>query len=125
MKNIGSVKEDLNIEKRISITPETVKKFIRLGFIVNLEKNYAEHIGINDEEYKNSGANLISSKEGVLEKSDIILKVNCPSKDEVNLIKNKSILVGQFDLNDNKDISQIKHNIKEVVGDLCQRFPIS
>ena len=61
MKNIGSVKEDLNIEKRISITPETVKKFIRLDFIVNLEKNYAEHIGINDEEYKNSGANLISS----------------------------------------------------------------
>jgi len=104
MKNIGSVKEDLNIEKRISITPETVKKFIRLDFIVNLEKNYAEHIGINDEEYKNSGANLISSKEEVLEKSDIILKVNYPSKDEVNLIKNKSILVGQFDLNNNKDI---------------------
>ena len=104
MKNVGSVKEDLNIEKRISITPETVKKFTRLGFIVNLEKNYAEHIGINDEEYKNSGANLISSKEGVLEKSDIILKVNCPSKDEVNLIKNKSVVVGQFDLNNNKDI---------------------
>ena len=28
MKIIGSVKEDLDTEKRISITPETVKKFI-------------------------------------------------------------------------------------------------
>ena len=44
MKIIGSIKEDLEIEKRISITPETVKKFISLGFSVNLEKKYAEHL---------------------------------------------------------------------------------
>ena len=40
MKIIGSVKEDLNVEKRISITPETVVKFISLNFSVLLEKNY-------------------------------------------------------------------------------------
>ena len=38
MKTIGSTREDLKIEKRISITPETVKRFIALGFSVNLEK---------------------------------------------------------------------------------------
>ena len=38
MKNIGSVKEDLTTEKRISITPETVKKFINLNFSIFLEK---------------------------------------------------------------------------------------
>ena len=38
MKNIGSVKEDLNIEKRISITPETVKKFVDLNFQFLLKK---------------------------------------------------------------------------------------
>ncbi len=32
MKVIGSVKEDLSLEKRISITPETTKKFTELGF---------------------------------------------------------------------------------------------
>ena len=32
MKIIGSVKEDLVTEKRISITPETVKKLIDLNF---------------------------------------------------------------------------------------------
>ena len=40
MKIIGSVKEDLNTEKRTSITPETTKKFIDLNFSVFLEKNY-------------------------------------------------------------------------------------
>ena len=97
MKIIGSVKEDLTIEKRISITPETVKKFNDLNFSVFLEKNYGEHLGISDEEYKNKGANLYSSAKEVLEKSEIILKVNCPSNDEINLIKDKSILIGQFD----------------------------
>ncbi len=32
MKNIGSVKENLDAEKRISITPETTKKLIDLKF---------------------------------------------------------------------------------------------
>ena len=44
MKIIGSVKEDLNIEKRISITPETVKKFVDLNFSVFIEKNYAGNV---------------------------------------------------------------------------------
>ena len=74
MKNIGSVKEDLNTEKRISITPETVKKFISEGFSVNIEKKYGEHLGIKDEDYKKNGANINITKEEVFEKSDIILK---------------------------------------------------
>ena len=32
MKIIGSVKEDITAEKRISITPETIKKFADLKF---------------------------------------------------------------------------------------------
>ncbi len=97
MKIIGSVKEDLTVEKRIAITPETVKKFIDLNFSVFLEKKYGEHLGISDEEYKNKGASLYNSSKEVLEKSEIILKVNCPLNDEINLIKDKSILIGQFD----------------------------
>ena len=66
MKTIGSVKEDLAIEKRISITPETIKKFTNLKLPVFLEKNYGEHIGIDDKEYKNQGVNFYSSKKEVL-----------------------------------------------------------
>ena len=104
MKIIGSVKEDLSVEKRISITPESVKKFTDLKFSVFLEKNYGEHLSIVDEDYKSKGANLLSSAKEVLEKSEIILKVNCPSNDEINSIKDKSILIGQFDSPSNKDI---------------------
>ena len=104
MTIIGSVKEDLDQEKRISITPETVKKFTNLGFSVNIEKSYADHLNINDDDYKMSGAKIVSSKKEILEKSDIILKVSNPSIDEANIIKNKSILIGQFDVNYIEDV---------------------
>ena len=91
MRSVGSVKEDLATEKRVSITPESVKKFTDLGFTINLEKKYAEHLGIRDEDYEKNGANINFSKEEVFKKSEIILKVNCLSNDEVSFIKNKSI----------------------------------
>ena len=113
MKNIGSVKEDLTTEKRISITPETVKKFTDSNFSIFLEKKYGEHLGIADDEYKNEGATLYGSAKEVLEKSQIILKVNCPSNDEINSIQDKSILIGQFDpLSDKERLNKlIKKNI--------------
>ena len=40
----------------------------------------------------------------MLEKLEIILKVNYPSDDEINSIKDKSILIGQFDSPSNKEI---------------------
>ena len=111
MKTIGSVKEDLSLEKRVSVTPESVKKFTKLGFSINLEKKYAEHLGIDDEEYKNNGANINFSKEEVFDKSEIILKVNHLSDKEINLIKKKSIFVAQFDPSLNKDkIDELNKN---------------
>ena len=104
MKIIGSVKEDLSKEKRISITPETVKKLADLDFSVFLEKNYGKHLGIADEDYENKSASLHSSAKEILEKSEIILKVNCPNSNEIDFIKNKSILIGQFDPFSNKEI---------------------
>jgi len=114
MKIIGSVKEDLATEKRISVTPEVVKKYKDLDFSIYLEKNYGNHLGISDEEYKNNGASLVNSSKEVLEKSEIVLRVNCLSNDQANLIKNQSILIGQFDGFSNKEIINklIKKDIK-------------
>ena len=114
MKNIGSVKEDLTLEKRLSITPDIVKKFNNLNFSIFLEKDYGAHLGITDNEYEKNGASMCKSKKEVLEKSEIILKVNLPSKEEVNLIQSKSILIGQFDTVLEKELINrlVKKNVK-------------
>ena len=49
---VGSIKEDLTVEKRVSLTPETVKNIIGLGLKVCIEKDYASHLGIEDNNYK-------------------------------------------------------------------------
>ena len=104
MKFIGSVKETLSTEKRISITPDTVKKFVELGFSIILEKNFSNHLGISDEEYISKGAKIFDTAKEVMEKSDIILKVNLPSSDQINFIKSNSLLIGQFEISTNKEI---------------------
>ena len=124
MKNIGSVKENLDTEKRISITPETAKKLIDLKFSVFLEQNYGKHLGIFDGEYEKEGANILAATNEIFKKSDIILRTNCPLKEEINLIKDKSILIGQFNQLSNKEIinTLIKKKIKIFSLDLLPRI---
>ena len=42
---VGSIKENLSLEKRVSITPETAKNIINLGLKVIIENNYANDQG--------------------------------------------------------------------------------
>ena len=52
---IVSVAEDTHIEKRVAITPETTKKYLSEGFEVLISKNYGDHLGFSDNEYKELG----------------------------------------------------------------------
>ena len=57
---ISSTSENKDIEKRIAITPEITKKYINLGFQIQLIKNYGTHIGFNDSQFKDAGAKIIN-----------------------------------------------------------------
>ena len=46
---IGSISENKEIEKRISITPDIAKKYVTSGFQVLLEAGYGSNIGISDD----------------------------------------------------------------------------
>ena len=99
---VGSIKEDLGLEKRVSITPETVKNIKGLGLKVLIEKNYATHLGIQDNEYEKNGAEIKDTSIEVLNSSDLIIKVNCPSENEISLLKENTILIGMLNPSINK-----------------------
>ena len=101
--SIGSIKENINLEKRVAITPETAKNIIALGLNVCLEKNYADHLGISDKQYEETGVRFYNSSLEVIDNSKLLLKVNCPTDEEINSLKKKTILVGIFDPIKNKD----------------------
>ena len=90
---IGSVSENINLEKRVAITPDIIKKYKSLGFEIYLTKDYASHIGIKDEEYETEGANIKSIDE-VLSNANAILQMNILNDESLNKLKKDQILVG-------------------------------
>ena len=111
---VGSIKEDLSLEKRVSITPETAKNIINLGLKICIENDYATHIGIKDSEYKDVGVEIKNSSNEVLNISNLLLKVNCPSTEEISNLKNKTILIGM--LNPSKNQSKLKEILKRDIN---------
>jgi len=111
---VGSIKEDLSLEKRVSITPETAKNMINLGLKICIENDYATHIGIQDSEYKNVGVEIHNSSNEILKKCNLLLKVNCPSNEEISNLKDKTILVGIF--NPSKNQSKFKEILKKNIN---------
>ena len=105
---IGSISENKEIEKRISITPEIAKKYISNGFEVIIENNFGLHLGYSDNEFKKEGCKL-EFKEDILKKADIILQLNLPDEKFFETLKENSLLIGKFNSNQNLEkINKLK-----------------
>ena len=111
---IASILENQKIEKRIAITPEIAKKYIELGFDVLLSENYAEHLGIKDNEYTKNGAIISKDEKEIINRADIIVQLNLPSDEKISLIKENQTLVGV--LNPYNNEGKIKELVKKKIN---------
>ena len=100
---IGSVLESLNVEKRVAITPDIVKKYISLGFEISLSENFGSHLGIDDKEYSDLGVKFSNSDKDILINSDIVVQLGMLNDDQISLIKENQILIGVLNPYDNKE----------------------
>ncbi len=121
---VGSIKENIELEKRVSVTPETAKNIIGLGLKVIIEKDYATHLGINDNDYKNFGVEIKETSREIFNLSNLIIKVNCPDKDEINVLKENTILVAMLNPSKNNDkiVQILKKKIKPFSLELLPRI---
>ncbi len=94
---IGSISENRNVEKRVAITPDVVKKYLALGLKVNIIKNYATHLGINDIEYESQGVQIFHSDEEVISNSNALLQLNIPNDENLDKLHKDQILIGVLD----------------------------
>jgi len=100
---IGSIKENLDQEKRIAITPEIIKKYKSLGLNIILPKQYGSHIGISDQEFINEGAEIKEREEDILEETDAVLQMNLIDNDKFEKLKSNQFLIGVLNPYSNKD----------------------
>ena len=101
--NLVSFSENKLVEKRVAITPEIAKKYINLGFNLSLPNNYGDHLGFNDDEYKNSGVNLLDNEKELINTADIIIQLGLPDKEKQNLMKENQTLIGTLNAFSNKE----------------------
>ena len=111
---IGSIKEDLSLEKRVSITPDSAKNIISLGLEVCVEKDYALHLGINDKNFTDAGVIIKNSQNDVLQVCNLLTKVNCPTDNEIEKIKENTILIGM--MNPAKNQNYINKILKKKIN---------
>ena len=100
---IASISENKNVEKRVAITPETTKKYLSEGFEVLICKNYGDHLGFSDNEYKKLGANIINDENKIIQDSDILVQLGLPSDEKLKSLKDNQNLIGVLNPFNNKE----------------------
>ena len=95
-------------ERRVSATPETVKKLKSLGCEVYIESKAGELSGFSDFSYKQSGGEIVSERDiNIWGEADIIFCVQVPSEDNLITLKKGAILLGLLNPYGNKDLLKI------------------
>ncbi len=121
---IVSFSENIDLEKRVAITPEIIKKYISIGLEVSLPTKYATHLGFSDEEYKSLGANIVKDENELINDGNIIVQLGLPSDDKLNQLKENQNLIGVLNpyLNKEKLESLSKKNINNFSLELLPRI---
>jgi len=88
---IGVPKEILAGETRVAATPKTVEQLLKMGFNVAVESNAGALASFDDVAFENAGASIVTTKE--VWTSDLILKVNAPSDNEIDALKDGASLI--------------------------------
>ena len=93
---IAVVKEIKDKENRVALTPEGAKKLSDSGNTVFVEENAGVNSGFSDEEYKNSGAEIVDTEKAW--SADMIIKVKEPLEQEYKFLRKDQIVFTYFHL---------------------------
>jgi NAD(P) transhydrogenase subunit alpha len=84
-------------EQRASVTPDTVKKLVRMGAEVVIESGAGEGAGHSDSDYQAQGAAIDSDRAALLASADMVLRLRKPDIAEISQLKPGCIHVSYLD----------------------------
>ena len=100
---VGSILENISMEKRISITPDIVKRYLSLGIEIQISENYGDHLGIKNKEYLDLGAKILRDDNEILSNADIIVQLSLLDESKYSIIREKQNLIGILNPYSNKE----------------------
>ena len=109
---IGIPKEDQDRESRVPLTPEAVEILTGHGHQVVIEAGAGEAANYPDTQYADSGAE-ISDKRADIFQSDIVLKIDPPSVTDIEMMKERVMLISSFQVKTQKNKEYIQKMIQK------------
>lgn len=92
-------------EARVAASPDTVKKYVQMGFEVVVETGAGEGASIADSVYQDAGATIAADAAGAFG-ADVVLKIQRPTDEEIALFKEGAVLIAGLAALTNKDMVQ-------------------
>ncbi|SFW16090.1 alanine dehydrogenase [Selenomonas ruminantium] len=113
---IGVSKEIKNNENRVGLTPAGAEALVKAGHKVLVETGSGLGSGFADEDYKAVGAELISDKKQLFDKSEMIVKVKEPLPSEYDLFHEGQLLFTYLHLAAEPELTEalLKHKVTSV-----------
>ncbi len=104
MPTVFIPKEIVPNETRVAAVPETVKKLVKLGLEVAVEKGAGDGAHIPDKEFQDAGAKIVADAASGYGAADVVVKLNPPQPNEADMIKEGAVLVSYLYPAENQDL---------------------
>ena len=128
--SIGIPKENVEVETRLTLTPEGVAIVTEEGHSVYVQRGAGEGMSYSDLQYSEAGAFLVNDASEVYG-ADIVLKIAPPTIEELNMMQDRSSILSMLQLT-NLSAGSIKLMMKkkmnaiafELIKDEQKAFPV-
>lgn len=77
----------------MALTPDIVSQLVKAGFEISVEKGAGEKSYLADDEYLKAGATIVNNVANLYAESDVVLKVNAPTVEEISKMKRGAVLI--------------------------------
>lgn len=121
---VGIPLELSSAELRVAATPKTVKRLQKQGFEVHVQSHAGEKANFSDQEFSDAGAKIVPTAEALYKNAQIILKVQAPTDEEINLMAAGTVLLSYIWPDQNPELLQklAKQGINAVAMDAIPRI---
>ncbi|MEZ4970602.1 MAG: Re/Si-specific NAD(P)(+) transhydrogenase subunit alpha [Flavobacteriaceae bacterium] len=92
---IGILKETLDGERRVAITPNIAKQLIASGFGLLVEEGAGDYSSFKDSDYKNVEA-TVEKRAVVFHEADVLLKINPFDEEDLKLVDEGQVLISKL-----------------------------
>ena len=100
---IGVPKDNSLYERRIAVTPDTVKKFIKAGHSVVIEQDAGRGSFITNEALAEAGATIVGN---AITGSDVVLTVNSLPAGQISQLKPNAVVIGMMNPYRNEHLAE-------------------